>query len=57
MITPATKEAARLRALAAECRDLARVISLRSDRESLLENARQYEQAAARLEMQAKAAE
>ena len=43
--------------MAAECRDLARVISLRSDRELLLDNARQYEDAAARLERIVKAAE
>jgi hypothetical protein len=48
---------ARLRALAAECRELARMMSLRTDRELLLANARQYDQAAERLEQGAKAAE
>jgi hypothetical protein len=47
---PKRREAARLRALAAECRDIARSISLRPDRERLLDMAREHEAIAAKLE-------
>lgn len=43
-------EAARLRALATACRDLARTISYRPDRDIALAQARSYDEAADRLE-------
>ncbi len=39
--------------LAAECRDLARLISYRPDRDLMLDNARRYEEAADRIEREA----
>ncbi|MGG5811701.1 hypothetical protein [Falsiroseomonas sp. CW058] len=47
------KEAARLRARAAECHELARLTSYRPDRDLMLERARAYEHAAEQLERQA----
>lgn len=47
---PKLKEAARLRALANECRDLARIISYRPDRDLLMDNAKRYDEAADRLD-------
>jgi hypothetical protein len=49
-ICSAAAKAARLRATAAECRDLARMISLRPDAERLQEMARRYEAEAQALE-------
>lgn len=43
-------EGDRLRRLAAECREMAAMISLRPDREKILEAAEVYERAAAALE-------
>jgi hypothetical protein len=45
-------EAARLRALAASCREVARVIRYQPDREVVQAQARGYEEAADRLEHQ-----
>ncbi len=50
-------EAARLRALAVDCRSLASRISLRSDREELLKAADVYKRAAAVLDPDAQEAE
>jgi hypothetical protein len=49
-ISSAAAKAARLRATAAECRHLARIISLRPDAERLQEMARRYEAEAEALE-------
>ena len=44
------QEIARLRALAASCRELAHRLSLRPDREAMEAQARRYDEAADRLE-------
>jgi hypothetical protein len=50
-------EVARLRALAASCREVARVVRYRPDREVVQAQARDYEEAADRLERQARPVE